>query len=234
MSFQPAGFRHLLSGTALSWDRAPPGALFLCVGEERGWSRAVPMRQDGAMNGKPPSAPRGWHSRGYLPHFDAPEIVQTVVFRLADSLPKHLANANEDMRVTAETLDDSLDSGRGECWLRRTDVAEIVEQAMLHFDGERYHLLAWCIMPNHVHAMLEMQAGFGLGNLVRSWKSFTARRANHVLARTGPFWSPDYFDRYIRNDRHYEAALAYIEHNPVKAGLVSATEDWPWSSARRR
>jgi putative transposase len=82
--------------------------------------------------------------------------------------------------------------------------------------------------------MVEMCTGFRFGDQVRSWKTFTARRANARLHRRGPFWSADYFDRYIRGDRHYDIALNYIEHNPVKAGLVSRPERWRWSSARRR
>jgi REP element-mobilizing transposase RayT len=134
----------------------------------------------------------------------------------------------------ALAMDATLDDCLGACWLRRRKVASLVERALLHFDGERYFLLAWCVMPNHVHVMLEMRIGYRLGDQVRSWKSFTSRRANERLHRTGAFWSTDYFDRFIRGDRHYEIALNYIEYNPVKAGLVASPELWAWSSARRR
>jgi REP element-mobilizing transposase RayT len=176
----------------------------------------------------------GWHSRGYLPHFDAPGVVQTGVFRLVDSLPRHLVTSRRATAETALEFDGGLDEGTGACWLKRPDIAAEVENALLHFDGERYFLLAWCVMPNHVHVMVEMRTGFRFGDQVRSWKTFTARRANERLHRRGPFWSADYFDRYIRGDRHYDIALNYIEHNPVKAGLVSRPELWRWSSARRR
>jgi REP element-mobilizing transposase RayT len=69
---------------------------------------------------------------------------------------------------------------------------------------------------------------------VRAWKSYSARRANEHLRRTGPFWSADFFDRFVRDQNHYERALNYIEYNPVKAGLVPEPMLWPWSSARRR
>lgn len=176
----------------------------------------------------------GWHSRGYLPHFDAPEVVQTVVFRLADSLPQHLTTSGPRTLEATLALDAGLDKGRGACWLKRPDIAAEVENALLHFDGERYFLLAWCVMPNHVHVMVEMRTGFRLGDQIRSWKTFTARRANERLRRAGPFWSEDYFDRFIRGDRHYEVALNYIEYNPVKAALAASPELWRWSSARRR
>jgi REP element-mobilizing transposase RayT len=183
---------------------------------------------------KPLVRPIGWHSRGYLPHFEASEIVQTVAIRLADSLPEHVRDTRRPLLPPAEELDTTLDAGRGQCWLRRPDIARLVENTLLHFDAERYQLLAWCVMPNHVHIMVEMRVGFRLGDQVKSWKTFSARLANRVLGRTGAFWSPDFFDRYIRSERHYGAALAYIENNPVTAGLVRRAELWPWSSARFR
>jgi REP element-mobilizing transposase RayT len=65
-------------------------------------------------------------------------------------------------------------------------------------------------------------------------KSYTSQQANRILGRQGPFWHPDYSDRYIRNQEHYQDEVAYIENNPMKAGLCARPEDWPWSSARRR
>src|SRR5581483_10984806 len=66
-----------------------------------------------------------------------------------------------------------------------------------HSYGQRYRLLAWCLMPNHVHVVMDMLEGkASLGAIVRSWKSFTARRANEQLGRSGAFWHADYFDRY--------------------------------------
>ncbi|MDI9382707.1 MAG: transposase [Verrucomicrobiota bacterium] len=100
---------------------------------------------------------------------------------------------------------------------------------MLHFDGERYRLLAWCIMPNHVHTLIETVVGFPLGEVVHSWKSFTANESNRVLNRQGEIWMPDYFDRFIRDAKHYDAVVEYIAENPVKAGLCSNPKEWRWS-----
>jgi REP element-mobilizing transposase RayT len=102
---------------------------------------------------------------------------------------------------------------------------------LLHFDGERYRLIAWCLMPNHVHVVIEIVDGYSLTDIVRSWKSFSARRANSELGRTGRFWHPDYFDRYMRDERHFAQTVEYVELNPVKAGLASAADEWLWSSA---
>jgi REP element-mobilizing transposase RayT len=104
----------------------------------------------------------------------------------------------------------------------------------LRFDGERYALVAWCVMPNHVHALAETFPGFPLDRVVHSWKSFTGHAANRMLGRADRFWAPEYFDRYMRNDGHLVGTSAYIEANPVKAGLCGVPEDWPFSSARHR
>lgn len=131
-------------------------------------------------------------------------------------------------------IDKYLDAGHGACWLRRADIARLTENALLHFDGQRYRLLAWCVMPNHVHAMIETREGFPLQSVLHSWKSFTGNEANKLLERRGEFWQREYFDRYIRHAEHYAQAVAYIEDNPVKAGLARVRTDWPWSSARFR
>ncbi|MEP7340020.1 MAG: transposase [Acidobacteriota bacterium] len=186
----------------------------------------------------------GWYSRGYFPHFDGEGVTQHVCFHLADSLPQRvLDDWRAELKALAETeasiawrtrIQDFLDSGYGECLLREDRLAQIVEDALLHFDGERYALHAWCVMPNHVHTLFTPEAGFKMSQITHSWKSFTAHQCNLLLGRTGKFWERDSFDRYIRNEQHYRNALVYIENNPVKAGLCEKTEDRRWSSATRR
>ena len=131
-------------------------------------------------------------------------------------------------------IEKYLDSGHGACWLRQPDIAALVEGALRHFDGERYRLLAWCIMPNHVHVLIETKEGFPLGSVLHSWKSFTSGEANKLLGRRGEFWQREYLDRYVRNAEHYAAVIAYIEGNPVNAGLARLKTEWSWSSARFR
>ncbi len=181
-----------------------------------------------------PSEPKGWYSRGYLPHLDVPDVVQSVMFRLGDSLPAAIAASLLDSDEFERDFDDELNRGRGACHLRDERIAEIVENALLHFDGARYRLIAWCVMPNHVHTMIEPVGHWTLAEVVGSWKSFTAKQANSLLGQTGAFWQREYFDRYIRNERHFATTIAYIENNPVKAGLVSEAHFWRWSSARYR
>ena len=102
----------------------------------------------------------GWHERGYLPHCDFPDLVQFVTGRLADSMPasrrgerEHLL-AIEDIREKRARLEEYLDRGVGACHLRDSPIAQITEDAMLHFHNQRYELLAWCVMPNHVHVLV--------------------------------------------------------------------------------
>jgi REP element-mobilizing transposase RayT len=175
----------------------------------------------------------GWHSRGYLPHFDSEETIQFVTFRLADSLPKD-AVAKLQLTANSATLREKfLDQNWGSCWLRTDAIASIVEQSLLVFDGERYRLHAWTIMPNHVHVLFTTSPQWPLGVVVGSWKRFTALQANRLLGRTGAFWQLDYWDRFIRNDRHFADVVNYIDLNPMKAGLVAEPHLWRWGSARR-
>jgi REP element-mobilizing transposase RayT len=162
---------------------------------------------------------KGWHSRGYLPHYDGWEISQHVVFRLFDSVPP-----------SEQEGDDVLDRHLGSCFLRDPRCARIVAEVLLHHDGH-YDLQAWCVMPNHVHALIATKADAELGQIVHFWKSTTRRRLNVVLERTGPIWAKDYFDRFIRDETHFETTKRYIEMNPVAAGLCDSPEAWRFSSA---
>ena len=111
----------------------------------------------------------GWHSRGYMPHFDSPFAIQHVTYHLADSLPAHaLAAIDDDLRDVPQSQRDVekrrrlqawVDAGHGSCVLHHPEVAEMVQMSFLHFDGVRYRLLAWVIMPNHVHALVQAVEG---------------------------------------------------------------------------
>jgi REP element-mobilizing transposase RayT len=144
-------------------------------------------------------------------------------------MPAHLQNSERRKRI-----EDYLDVGHGDCWLKRHDIGSLVQNAFLHFDDTRYRLHAWVVMPNHVHVLLTPRQGHTVGGVVQSWKSFTSRRALEMLRRKAPFWQADYFDRQIRNEQHYAAALDYIEMNPVKAGLCNEPQEWPFSSTHWR
>ena len=193
------------------------------------------------------SAHLGWYSRDYLPHWDRPGLIQTITFRLGDALPSEvlarwrleLAREREAVRdlETRRRIEAWLDAGHGTCHLRDARIAALVETALRHFDGERYRLLAWVVMPNHVHILIETREGHPLAKVVQSWKRWTARQANTLLGTSGVFWQREYHDRYIRDGEHLGRVTSYIEENPVKVGLCARAEDWRWGSAwegRRR
>src|SRR6185436_3961275 len=112
----------------------------------------------------PAGTPPGWHSRGYLPHFDGGEIPQFVTFRLADSMPQELLDRWREELGKEQNIDIDaalrkrielyLDQGYGECLLGDPRIAESVQNSFLFFDGNRYRLTAWVVMPNHSHMLL--------------------------------------------------------------------------------
>ncbi|HEV2294212.1 MAG TPA: helicase C-terminal domain-containing protein, partial [Tepidisphaeraceae bacterium] len=188
----------------------------------------------------------------YLPHWTRSGGIYAVTFRLADSLPSHVAaerrsdreaivqNAaqqerqlsdverRELERLHCEKIDRLLDSGIGDCALRRPEVANLVADALEHFNDDRYRLLAWTIMPNHVHAVVQPGAEYDLPSILHSWKRHTGRQANLLLGRTGgEFWQAEYYDHLIRDDDDLRQAVEYAWNNAEAAGLG----EWSW---RRR
>jgi REP element-mobilizing transposase RayT len=187
-------------------------------------------------------------SRGYLPHLEAQQAVYFVTFRLADSLPKELvlqlrkqraaieraslagATAAGDMvrlrelRALLRKAERCLDGGLGHCYMRDPRIAKIVAEAIRQFHGQRYCLLAWCVIPNHVHVLFSPLQGQTLQTVLHTWKSYSANQANTLLGRTGHFWQREYFDHLVRNESSVRRITQYIQDNPRRAGL----NNWPW------
>lgn len=182
---------------------------------------------------------RGWHQRGYLPHFDAPHVTQLLTFMLDDSFPvSRRAEWEPILRESSDSakrrkLEAWLDRGHGECWLGQSEVARLVEQVLMEGRGRDFEIGAWVIMPNHVHLLIEVRQ-VPVSTLVRRWKGKSSRLANVHLGRSGRFWQIDYFDTLIRDANHRAKAVRYIEQNPVKARLVREAPFWVWSTARHR
>lgn len=185
-----------------------------------------------------------WHSRGYLPRFDPSNSVQFITIRLGDALPStlllkwrcelaHLPAGTRELELRTRA-EDHLDVGQGACWLRRPEIAQLVENAFMAFDASRCHLLAWCVMPNHAHVLVETLPDWEVGQLAQAWKSETGNEASKLLGRRGGFWQGEHFDRTVGDGFYLESLVQYVEDNPVKAGLVSTSEAWPFSSARFR
>lgn len=158
---------------------------------------------------------------------------QTPAKKLGTTTPKSEA-LDQIERDYFRKLEAYLDKGVGACWLKRPEIADMVAGAFRFFDGERYRLDAWVVMPNHVHVVLWPMPNNSLSEIAQSWKRFTAREANKILNRTGEaFWQPEPYDHWIRNDEEHARCCRYVLNNPVKARLCAAPEDWKWSSAWR-
>src|SRR5579862_5497801 len=130
----------------------------------------------------------------YLPHWTLDGAIYHTVFRLADSLPRAIieewrkerdsllrtetvlspADQKRLRYLVSERTERYLDAGYGSCLLREEGFAKICARALQFFESERYHLHAWCVMPNHVHAIVQPRAGHELATILHSWKSFTS------------------------------------------------------------
>jgi REP element-mobilizing transposase RayT len=184
-------------------------------------------------------------TRNRLPHWQQDGATYFITYRLDDSIPKELmdrwrAERNVWMasnpqpwdtdteyeyhkRFSGE-LDRIMDRGLGSCVLRNPAIQELLAGNFANFDGKRYLLHAWVIMPNHVHLLLTMSEGSWLEKAVTSWKNYTARRINRISGKSGAVWQQDYFDRIIRDWDHFANVARYIRRNPGKAKL--ADEDF--------
>jgi type I restriction enzyme R subunit/putative DNA methylase len=162
--------------------------------------------------------------------------------------------AIEDVREKRTKLEAYLDRGVGECWLRDERIARVTEAALLHFHNESYELLAWCVMPNHVHVLVHVWE-MPLWKMVQSWKVHVANESRHLQLpeRRAPSrpvpsdgneprrcsalhlkWQREYWDTFMRDEEQERTAIRYIETNPVKAKLCRTAEEWPYGSARFR
>jgi REP element-mobilizing transposase RayT len=186
--------------------------------------------------------PRGWYSRGYLPHIDAGDVPQFITWRLADALPASVLEAWEReldkftepdrVREMAKRVEVYCDQGHGACYLKDPRVARLVQETMFRGHGTSYELHAWTVMPNHVHVLVSPM-GMSLENLVKTLKGASSFAINCLLGRQGRLWQPGFFDRFIRDSDHMAGVQRYIEWNPVKARLCTDPARWPWSSASK-
>jgi REP element-mobilizing transposase RayT len=230
-------------------SRNNPGNANLPIGALKGAKNAIqengvprPLR----VNGVPGVPGPMWHSRGYLPHFESSDVTQHGTFHLADSLPQTVLLRFEAELKTLpaekrdaerrKRMDAWIDAGHGSCVLSKPGIADMVQRSLLTFDSQRYRLLAWVVMPNHVHVLFQPMNGWTVAKIVASWKKFTARKICDVRRDRGegpsaPVWHREYWDRYIPDQQPFELVIGYIHQNPVKAGLTVGPERWRWSSA---
>ncbi len=178
-------------------------------------------------------------TRANLPHWDQQGVTCFVTYRLADALPQEKiaewagaqanwlaahprpwtdAEAEEYTRDFGEKFEQALDAGWGSCLLATEENRTIVEDALRHFNGERYDLYAYVVMPNHVHVLFSPRGAFAIHDILHAWKSFTGHAINKRMNRTGAVWQKESWDRLIRNDEHFRRTLAYIkQNNPTRS-----------------
>jgi putative transposase len=224
-------------------------------------------------------------TRRRLLHWYQPGYAHFVTYRLVNSIPKSLLqqwrneratsirqagslpyDARSELRYKVERLffkryDEYLDRNCDRKWLADTHIAKIIRENLYHHNESKYQLLAYCVMPNHVHLLLQpfekALAGSSLGQaaslppsepisdecadstsplagIMHSLKSYTANKANEALNRTGPFWQHESYDHWVRDLDELERIVNYIRANPVRAGLCDKPTDWEFSSAHDR
>ena len=173
--------------------------------------------------------------RRRLPHFQPDGAYLFVTWRLDGSIPASVLRGSFPTPGHAfAAADRALARDRQRLWLRNPQIAKLVTESIRAGETERqlYELEAWVVMPNHVHLLALPRVA--LARITHWLKGGTARQANAILGRAGePFWQHESFDHWVRGERELGRIAAYIEENPVSAGLVKAAEDWPWSSATR-
>ena len=176
---------------------------------------------------------QGVHDRGFLPHLKAQGGIYFVTFRLANSLPQDVLRQLEELTAEQRSMrvDEYLDAGFGENWLARPEIAEALRKVLMHFDGKRYRLHAWVIMPNHVHLLIEPLEQRSLTEVMQGIKSVSAHESNKLLKREGPFWQPESYDHLVRDQEDFDRCRNYIPQNPVKAKLARTPQDYVFSSS---
>jgi len=178
--------------------------------------------------------------KNHLPHWQQGDAFVFATWRLADSIPQgklsewlalrdawlkhHPKPWDEEVEREyhirfSRKLDEWLDEGCGASVLKDPQNSTVVAGALHHFDGDRYELDSFVVMPNHVHVLFQPLEKYRLEDIIQSWKGFTARKINRGLGSKGTLWQSDYWDRLVRNERHLFKCREYIRNNPLKANL---------------
>ncbi len=177
-----------------------------------------------------------FHRRN-LPHLYYNEGMYFVTYRLKNSihsdvlkrlhLPLQNLNTTKFNEIFKE-YDSILDkSSNAVHYLNQPEIMEICKSSLHYYDGKEYKLICYCIMPNHIHIVLELISNERyIGDIIGSIKKYSARRANNVLHKKGAFWQAESFDRLIRDETELYFIIKYVLLNPVNAGLIENWREW--------
>lgn len=164
---------------------------------------------------------REWLKVRSLPLSLTESLLGSVGFDLQPIINQMDASQQRAFRkMTNQLIHRSLDNCYGSCLLKNPEVAGIVADSIKRFDGEKYDLDSWVIMPNHVHVIVQFRHENGLHTIGQSWMRYTARKINERFGQKGVLWQPEPFDHAIRSAEHFEYFQRYIFENPIKAKLT--------------
>ncbi len=136
-------------------------------------------------------------------------VLPTVAEKDRAEFRKHFGRCREEF----------LDTCQGRCLLRRPELARIVADSLLHFDGQRYRMGDFVVMPNHAHLLAAFGTADAMAAQCDSWLHYTASKINKAIGEKGKFWQQEPFDHLVRSLEQYEYLRRYIAANPQKAGL---------------
>ena len=158
-------------------------------------------------------------TKQFLPHIDAPGYYQFVTFRTFESLDNFIFNIRRQTisdKQKEYAIDQYLDHSNKGSYLN-DDIMIFLKKYFLDKERELYDLIAFCIMPNHIHMIFKQNQP--LPTIMRQIKGTTAYHINTMLNKKGTFWEENYYDKIIRDDKHFDTVYAYVKNNPIKAGL---------------
>lgn len=115
--------------------------------------------------------------------------------------------------------EEFLDTCHGQCLLKQPNLAQIVADSLLHFDGERYRMGDFVVMPNHVHLLSVFATAEGMKEQCDSWMHYTAFKINRATGEKVMFWQQEPFDHLVRSAEQYDYLRKYIAENSEKAHL---------------
>jgi putative transposase len=191
-----------------------------------------------------------WRLKDSLPASAVKRLRETHLLLKREAEQRNVSIEDLNLRINKKLfamMDEVLDRAEnGPTWLRQPAIAKIMQDALLNIYAHLYKLWSYVVMPNHVHVLLRPKPittsieslpdeMVSLRDITKRLKGYAAREANKVLGLTGKsFWQTESFDHWPRDEDEFYRIVAYIENNPVKAGLVAVAADWPWSSAAER
>ena len=159
-----------------------------------------------------------------LPHVDLIGYYQFLTFRTHDSIDDfltRLSSENISTSLKQYRADEYLDNSSNGAYLNG-DVLSYLKEFLLKQDGILYELVSFSIMPNHLHILFKQK--IEIAKTVQKIKGASSLGINKILQRKGIFWEKGYFDKAIRNEKHFNIVYNYIENNAIKADLSDAKE----------